>query len=101
MNFPFKNPGPNARIDWPKAVAWYNEATGSKFKDEEELLRTLQQLFPVKFIAEIFDVTAPTIEARLKWHGIGYTSALKDSHPNKKQFSLDQKLKKENSLRKR
>lgn len=89
MNLPFKKPGPRSRIDWPKAVAWYNNVTGENFKDEEELLRTLRKLFPVKFIAEIFDVTTPTIEARLKWHGIGYTSALKDSHPNKKQYSLD------------
>jgi hypothetical protein len=89
MNFPFKNPGPNARIDWPKAVVWFNEAAGSKFKNEEDLLRALHKLFPVKFIAEIFDVTAPTIEARLKWHGIGYTFAWKDSNPNKKQYSLD------------
>lgn len=94
MNLPFKKPGPRSRIDWPKAVAWYNGMFGGTFRNEEDLLRTLRQLFPVRFIAEIFDVTAPTIESRLKWYGIGYTSALKDSHPNKKQFSLDKKLKK-------
>lgn len=91
MNLPFKKPGPRARIDWPKAVAWYNEVTGSKFENEEELLRTLYELFPAKFIAGIFDVSGPTIEARLKWYGIGYTFALKNINPNKKQYYLDKK----------
>ena len=91
MNFPFKKSGPRARIDWPKAVAWYNEMFGGEFKDEEDLLRTMYKLFPVSFIAEIFDVHPSTITARLKWHGIGYFPALKDSNLNKKQYSLDKK----------
>lgn len=88
MILPFKKPGLRSRIDWEKAVVWYNEVWGGEFKDEEDLLRHLRKLFPTSFIAFIFEVSSATIDARLKWYGIGYKEALKDSSPNKRQYKL-------------
>lgn len=56
--------------DWGKVVEKYNKNFECSYKDDEEMLSDLYELFPMDFIAEVIEVSKPTLNKRMKELGV-------------------------------